>query len=251
VLLFQLLVAAAGAAIWQVGVAVSPQFGSSIPTFTDTVVALVRELGTVTLWVSIGQTLAVTASGVALCLVLGIPLGLMLASHPFLTISTRFLIDFSRTVPPLAVIPLFLLLLGPTPQMSVTLIVAVGVWPILLQTVFGVRNVDQELLATARSFRVPLHRRLAFVVAPASMPYIFTGIRISATLSLLLAIGAELIAGVPGLGREILLSQQAASDRMFALIIIAGTLGMALAFAILAAEKKLLAWHFVPRASAL
>ncbi|WP_199181847.1 ABC transporter permease [Cryobacterium sp. N21] len=250
-MLGQALVAVCLAALWQIGVAASPQFGASIPTFTDTGAALVRELAVGTLWLPIGQTLLVTASGVVICLVIGIPVGLLLASHPFLTISTRFLIDFCRTVPPLAVIPLFLLFLGPTPQMSIALIVAVGVWPILLQTIFGVRNVDPELLSTARSFRMPLHRRLLFVVAPASMPYIFTGIRISATLSLLLAIGAELIAGVPGLGREILLSQQATSDRMFALIIVAGALGMVLAFSILALEKRLLAWHFVPRASAL
>ena len=102
--------------------------------------------------------------------------------------------------------------------------------------IHGVRNVDPELLATARSFRLPLWRRLALVVAPASMPYIFTGIRISATLSLLLTIGAELIAGVPGLGKEILLSQSV-PDRMFALIIVAGLLGMLLAFAVMAIEN--------------
>ncbi|MFE5646985.1 ABC transporter permease [Rhodococcus sp. NPDC056516] len=149
-------------------------------------------------------------------------------------------------MPPLAIIPLFLLIMGPTQRMAVALIVAVSVWPILLQTIHGVRNVDPELLATARSFRLPLWRRLALVVAPASMPYIFTGIRISATLSLLLTIGAELIAGVPGLGKEILLSQSV-PDRMFALIIVAGVLGMLLAFAVMAIENRLLAWHYIPR----
>ena len=247
----RVLVAAVLATVWQVGVLLSPQFGRSIPTFTDTVAALGRELVSLQMWTSVGQTLSVTAVGIGLCLLIGIPVGLLLASHPFLTTSSRFIIDFCRTVPPLAVIPLFLLTLGPTPTMAVTLIVAVGVWPILLQTIFGVRTVDLELLATARAFRIPLHRRLLFVVAPASLPYIFTGIRISATLALLLAIGAELIAGVPGLGREILLSQQAAADRMFALIIVAGAIGMGLAFGIVAIERRLLRWHFVPRESAL
>lgn len=245
----RILLAAAIAALWQIGVTLSPQFGRSIPTFTDVVVALGRELTSAQIWTAIAQTLAVTAAGLALCLLIGIPLGLVLASHPFLTTSTRFLIDFCRTVPPLAIIPLFLLTLGPNPRMSITLIVAVGIWPILLQTIFGVRTVDLELLATARAFRIPLHRRLMFIVAPASLPYIFTGIRISATLALLLAIGAELIAGVPGLGREILLSQQASADRMFALIIVAGVIGMGLAFGIVAIERRLLAWHFVPRES--
>jgi len=239
------------AAAWQVGVSSSPQFGASIPTFLDVARALIAEIGAPSLWVAIAQTATVTATGLVLCLVIGIPVGLLLASHPFLTASSRFVIDFCRTVPPLAVIPLFLLTLGPTPRMSIVLIVSVGVWPVLLQTIFGVRNVDLELLSTAKSFRMPLHRRLMFVVAPASLPYIFTGIRISATLALLLAIGAELIAGVPGLGREILLSQQAASDRMFALIIVAGAVGMVLAFGIIAIERRVLAWHFIPREAAL
>ena len=244
----QILLAAVIAAAWQLFVFSSPAFGQSIPTFLDIVTAFLAELGAPPLWLAVGQTLAVTASGLGLCLAIGIPMGLVLASHRFLTSSTRFIIDFCRTVPPLAVIPLFLLTMGPTPRMSITLIVAVGVWPILLQTIFGVRSVDPELISTAKSFRLPLHRRLLLVVAPASLPYIFTGIRIAATLALLLAIGAELIAGVPGLGREILLSQQASSDRMFALIVVAGIIGMATALGIIALEKRLLAWHFSPRA---
>lgn len=248
VIIGQILLAVAIAAGWQVFVSASPTLGSSIPTFLDVVIAFVAELGAPLLWLAVGQTLAVTASGLGLCLLIGIPVGLVLASHRFLTSSTRFVIDFCRTVPPLAVIPLFLLTIGPTARMSTTLIVAVGVWPILLQTIFGVRTVDPELISTAKSFRLPLHRRLLLVVAPASLPYIFTGIRISATLALLLAIGAELIAGVPGLGREILLSQQASSDRMFALIVVAGIIGMAIAFGIIALEKRILAWHFAPRA---
>lgn len=250
VLIGRILLAALIAAGWQVFVSASPGFGQSIPTFLEVVTAFVAELGAPSLWRAVGQTLTVTASGLGLCLVIGIPVGLVLASHRFLVTSTRFVIDFCRTVPPLAVIPLFLLTMGPTARMSTTLIVAVGIWPILLQTIFGVRTVDPELISTARSFRLPLHRRLLLVVAPASLPYIFTGIRISATLALLLAIGAELIAGVPGLGHEILLSQQASSDRMFALIVVAGLLGMAIAFGVIALEKRILVWHFAPRANA-
>lgn len=251
VLLGRLLLAGVLAGSWQLFVVSFPTFGRSIPSFTAVISALVTEVGSPALWLAVGQTFVSTLAGLALCVVIGIPLGVLLASSRFLTDSSRFVIDFCRTVPPLAVIPIFILIFGPTQQMAITLIVAVGIWPILLQTIFGVRNVDPELLQTARSFRMPLHRRLAFVIAPASLPYIFTGIRIAATLSLLLAVGIELIAGVPGLGHEILLSQQAAADRMFALIGIAGLLGMGLTIGIVAIERKLLAWHFTPRENAL
>lgn len=245
-LLGRLLTLFALAAGWQIFGMLSSGDVKAIPTFSAVAGAFIDELGTSALWDAIGRTLSTTAIGLALCLLIGIPAGLILAAHPFLTVSSRFVIDFCRTVPPLAVIPLFLLIMGPTQRMAVALIIAVSIWPILLQTVHGVKNVDPELLSTARSFRLPLWRRLLLVVAPASMPYIFTGIRISATLSLLLAIGAELIAGVPGLGKEILLSQSV-PDRMFALIVVAGLLGMLLAFAVTAIETRLLAWHYVPR----
>jgi ABC-type nitrate/sulfonate/bicarbonate transport system permease component len=89
-----------------------------------------------------------------------------------------------------------------------------------------------------------------FVVAPAAMPYVAAGVRICATLCLLLAIGSELIAGVPGLGQEILLSQQAgASPRMFALTLVAGALGAAVSVVLTVGEHKLLAWHHRPRAA--
>ena len=246
----RIILVVAIAAGWQVFVSTSPGFGRSVPTFIAVARAFLKELGEPSLWRAVSQTLTVTASGLGLCLLIGIPMGLVLASHRFLVTSTRFVIDFCRTVPPFAIIPLFLLTMGPTARMSTTLIVAVGIWPILLQTIFGVRTVDPELISTARSFRLPLHRRLLLVVAPASLPYIFTGIRISATLALLLAIGAELIAGVPGLGHEILLSQQASSDRMFALILVAGIIGMVIAFGVIALEKRILVWHFAPRGTA-
>nr|WP_227464295.1 ABC transporter permease subunit [Nocardioides lijunqiniae] len=249
VLLGRLLTLLALAAGWQV-LGSSPDADvKAVPKLSAVLAALGDELGTSALATALGETLTTTALGLVLCLLVGIPAGLILAAHPALTISSRFVIDFCRTVPPLAVIPLFLLLMGPTQRMAVSLIIAVSVWPILLQTIHGVRNVDPELLSTARSFGLPLWRRLLFVVGPASMPYVFTGIRISATLSLLLTIGAELIAGVPGLGKEILLSQSV-PDRMFALITVAGVLGMALAFAVTAIESRLLAWHHVPRAAA-
>lgn len=236
------------ALLWELLARANPGLQDSIPTFSATVVALFHVLADPTLWTAAGLTLRSTLVGLGLCVVIGVVVGMLLAAHRYLVTSTRFLIDFCRTVPPLAIVPLFLLLFGPTPRMEVLLVVVVGVWPVLLQTMYGVRGVDPELLQTARSFRVPRWRRAVFVVGPAAMPYVATGIRICATLSLLLAIGAELIAGVPGLGQEILLSQQAgAAPRMFAQILVAGAIGAALSLGITAAEQKLLSWHYQPR----
>ena len=159
VLLGRLLTLFALAAAWQIFGMLGDEDVQGIPKFSDVAVAFVNELGTSSLWTSLGQTVTTTAIGLALCLVIGIPAGLLLAAHPFLTVSSRFVIDFCRTVPPLAIIPLFLLIMGPTQRMAVALIVAVSVWPILLQTIHGVRNVEPELLATARSFSSSHRRR--------------------------------------------------------------------------------------------
>jgi ABC-type nitrate/sulfonate/bicarbonate transport system permease component len=224
--------------------------GASVPPLSDVCRELGRVLTERDLWLAVGQTLRSTVIGLALCLAVGIGAGVLISAHRYLVVSTRFVIDFCRTVPPLAIVPLFLLVLGPTARMEVLLVFAVGVWPVLVQTIYGVRNVDPELLRTARSFGLPLWRRLVFVVAPAAMPYVAAGVRICATLCLLLAIGSELIAGVPGLGQEILLSQQAgASPRMFALTLVAGALGAAVSVVLTVGEHKLLAWHHRPRAA--
>lgn len=243
------LVAVAG--LWELLSRTTATVGDSVPPLSEVCRALVDELGDGALWTGIARTLRATIIGLALCVGVGVTAGVLLSAHRYLVLSTRFVIDFCRTVPPLAIVPLFLLLLGPTARMEVLLVFAVGVWPVLVQTIYGVRNVDPELLRTARSFGIPLWRRLFFVVAPAAMPYIGAGIRVCATLCLLLAIGTELIAGVPGLGQEILLSQQGGdAARMFALTLITGALGSVVSVLLSSAEHRLLAWHHRPRAAA-
>lgn len=237
-------------ALWQLVASSNPDLQDSVPTASATFSALLRAVADPVTWTAAGLTLRATFVGLALCVAIGVPVGMLVASSRYLVLSTRFLIDFFRSVPPLAVIPLLLLLFGPTARMEIILVVVVGVWPVLLQTMYGVRDVEPGLLQTARSFRLPCWRRAVFIVGPAAVPYIATGIRICATLSLLLAIGSELIAGVPGLGQEVLVSSQAAAaPRMFALVIIAGAVGAVLSLGITIGERRLLAWHYRPRST--
>jgi ABC-type nitrate/sulfonate/bicarbonate transport system permease component len=236
------------ATLWEALTRANPDLRDTIPTLSSTCVALAHVVVDPLLWIALGQTLRSTLVGLVLSVVIGIVLGMLIASRQAFVSSTRFVVDFCRTVPPLAVVPLFLLVFGPTPRMEILLILSVGVWPVLLQTIYGVRGVDAELLQTARSFRLRRWRRAVFVIGPAAMPYVAAGIRIAATLSLLLAIGTELIAGVPGLGQEILLAQQAGdAPRMFAQILVTGAVGAVLSLAIAAVEMRLLAWHYRPR----
>lgn len=245
-----LLAVLAGA--WQVvAVLELPGLRSSLPPLSDALVAGGRLLGDAAFWRAVGQTVQAAAVGLALCVVIGVGVGLVLSIRPAFYASAGAVIDFLRTIPPLALIPVGILLYGPTTRLDVLMVVIAAVWPVLLQTVYGVRAVDPELLKTARSYRIAPWRRMLLVVTPACAPAVATGVRISAAIALLLALGTELIAGSPGLGRVIADFQRAgALPETYACIVLAGLLGITLNGLLRTAEVRLLAWHHTPRARA-
>lgn len=202
-------------------------------------------------WYDIYLTLQSSLLGLAICTVVGVLIGLLLSLGQHVYGSASFVIDFLRTVPGLAIIPLGILVFGPTLKLDLLMIIFSALWPVLLQTVSAVRQLDREILETVRTYRIPAWRRILFVMLPACSPRIATGIRIAATMSLLLALGTQLIAGSPGLGSRISLYQQNASYAdLFACIAIAGVLGILFNAGIRAIEEVSLKWHFVPRRNA-
>lgn len=199
-------------------------------------------------WTAVYHTVRSALIGLACSTVAGTVVGLMLASRRFAYQSASLVIDFLRTVPGLAIMPLGILVFGPTERLDLLMIVTAAVWPILLQTVYAATQLDAELLETAAAYKIPLWRRFLFVMLPACLPRIATGIRISAAMAVLLAIGTEILAGSPGLGAEISLSeQQAAYPTMYAGILACGVLGLACNTGIVAVERVTLRWHFQPR----
>jgi len=220
----------------------------SLSRFLPSVPALIDGFGSIfadpRLWQSLGTTLYASLLGLFISLVAGSVVGALLSVHRNAYLSAQFLVDFMRTIPPLALIPVGLLLLGPTVRMEVTLIVVAAVWPVLIQVHFGIVNIDPKLIETAKSFRIPSWRRMIFIMAPAVGPSFGTAVRLSATLCLLLAVGTELIAGSSGLGYLIGIYQQSnLIPETYATIIIVGFLGIALNAVIAVAERRLFGWH--------
>lgn len=210
--------------------------------------ALGRLIESQEFWSAVYHTLRSVVIGLACSTVAGTVVGLVLASRRFAYQSASLVIDFLRTVPGLAIMPLGILVFGPTERLDLLMIVTAAVWPILLQTVYAVTQLDRELLETAAAFRIPAWRRFLFVMLPACMPRIATGIRISASMAVLLAIGTEILAGSPGLGAQISLAQQQADyPAMYAMILACGVLGIACNSGIVAVERAALRWHFQPR----
>lgn len=196
------------------------------------------------LWSAVGATALSWAVGLALAAVVAVPLGLAIGSNDLMYRSTRFTVDFVRTIPPVALVPLALLMYGTSLQMKLVLIVFGASWPLLLQSMYGVHQVDRVVRDTAHSYRLRRRDRVLRVVVPAAAPFVATGLRIAATMALLLSIGAELIGGANGLGESIALAQTAGDlPRMYSFIIVSAVFGVLINAGLGKAERRVLAWH--------
>jgi ABC-type nitrate/sulfonate/bicarbonate transport system permease component len=214
------------------------------PPVSLTFLQLLHELTQATLWVAVGQTMAGWAAGLLLAVVVAVPAGLLIGSVKPLFHASRIVVEFLRPIPSVALVPLAVLVFGAGLEMKVFLVVFACTWPLLFQTMYGVRDVDPTVLATARVYGLPAHARFVKVVLPSAMPYIATGLRISAAIGLILAVTAEIVVGAPGIGRLILDAQSVnATTTMYALVAVTGLLGLLINLLVRLIEKRVLAWH--------
>ena len=172
------------------------------------------------------------------------PIGIALGSSDFAAASFRVPIEFLRPIPSAALIPLLFLTLGTNLKSEIFLATFGAFWPLLVQTMYGVRDVDPIATDTARSYRVGKLERLYRVTLPSALPYIFTGIRISSAVALILAFTAELFMGTGGLGVAMNVAETfGLNDQIYALALATGFLGVAIHFAVSAVERRVLRWH--------
>ena len=141
--------------------------------------------------------------GLGIAIVLGVPAGLLIGSSRWAYRAFRVPIEFLRPIPSVALIPLAVLIYGTGLESKVFLAAFASFWPLLIQTIYGVQDVDPVATDTARAFGLGRFERMWRVTIPSAVPYIATGIRISSAVALILAVTAELVIGSAGLGREI------------------------------------------------
>jgi ABC-type nitrate/sulfonate/bicarbonate transport system permease component len=147
-------------------------------------------------------------------------------------------------------IPLLFLTLGTTLQSEVFLAAFGAYWPLLVQTINGVRDVDPVAIVTARSFGVGRFERLYRIKLPSAIPYIATGLRISSAVALILAFTAELFMGTGGLGQIMNVSESfGLVVQVYALALATGFLGLAIYVVFAAVERWALRWHPSQRAA--
>ncbi|MBQ1092739.1 ABC transporter permease [Streptomyces sp. B93] len=206
--------------------------------------ALGRELTDRAFWAALGDTLTGWALGLALAVGAGVVAGVAISVVPYLREATASTIEFLRPIPSVALIPLAVLLFGTELRSVLLLVVYAAFWQVLIQTVYGVQDVDPVAEETARSYGLGTWARVRHVLWPTALPYVMTGVRLAAAVALILAVTAELVIGAPGLGARIAVAQtsQAVPD-MYALIVVTGVLGLLINVGARTVERRALAWH--------
>ena len=190
--------------------------------------------------------------GYAIAVVVAVAIGLPLGLSPLLRRATSPLVEFLRAIPPPALLPFAIVVLGVGNAGKVFLIAFVCVWPVLLNTIDGVTGIDPTLNETARVYGVSGRQRLLRIVLPAASPQIFAGMRTSLSLALILMVISEMVASTNGIGFFVLQSQRSfAIPEMWSGILLLGLLGYLLNLTFLLVERRVLAWHRGARASAL
>ncbi|MDQ0092973.1 ABC transporter permease [Paeniglutamicibacter psychrophenolicus] len=229
---------------WELMPALGVVQAKYLPPASEVIAALATDLGLTAFWVAVGDTMLAWAIGLAIAVAAALVLGLVIGMSPFLRRFTNSTIEFLRPIPSVALIPLAVLLFGIKIESSLLLIVYACFWQVLIQVLYGVADVDNVAMQTARSYGFSYAQRVRDVVFPTMLPYLMTGVRLAASVALILAITAELLIGSPGLGKEIALAQSGgAISGMYALILATGFLGVAINGVTRVVEKRVLSWH--------
>jgi ABC-type nitrate/sulfonate/bicarbonate transport system permease component len=182
--------------------------------------------------------------GYGFACVLGALGGLLIGLNRWLSDAVDPVVQFLRALPAPVLIPFGILVLGVGDGMKIAIIAFGALWPVLLNTIDGVRSVDPTLLDTARAYQMPRSATIRRVIVPATLPQVFAGMRTSLSIALALMVISEMLASTNGIGYFVLLSQrQFQIPAMWSGIVVIGVLGFVFNLLFLAAERRALRWH--------
>lgn len=214
------------------------------PTATTTLAELGQLMRDLEFWRNVGRTMTAWGIGLVIATVLATVLGTIIGLAPFLRRATHTTVEFLRPIPSVALIPLAVLLFGVKIEASLMLIVYACFWQIFIQTLYGVGDVDPVAISTGRSYGFTRWQRTRQIVFPTALPYLMTGLRLSAAVALILAVTAQLLIGIPGIGQEISRAQSNGQYvTMYALILATGLLGVCINLGARLLERRVLSWH--------
>lgn len=228
--------------VWWLSTVVSPNF--YVPAPGELVATFVAEWFGPRLWVDVLPSIGRFGIGVVAAIVLGIVLGVLVGMNRTLRDITEPVFEFFRALPAPVLIPVLMLTLGIGDTMKIFVIVLAAIWPVLLNTIEGVRAADPVQNDTSRSYGIHGFARVRHQVLPSAAPQIIAGIRQSLPIGLILMVISEMFAASSGLGFSIIQAQRRfAIPEMWSGIVVLGIIGYLVAIIFRVLEKRALRWY--------
>jgi len=196
------------------------------------------------LWRQLRPSLIRIVCGFGMAVVIGVPLGTIIAWYRSVREVATPVLEIFRNTAPLAILPVFVLVLGIGEVSKIVIVCYACLFPIVLNTVSGIANVDKQLLRTARVLGLSPVKTFAQVALPAALPTIFTGIRIAGAASVLVLIAAEMVGATAGLGYFINYAQMNYQiPQMYAAILTTTLLGLVVNYGLIWLERRFSRWR--------
>jgi NitT/TauT family transport system permease protein len=231
-------------AFWEIAPRVGILDKTFLPPFSDVINALADLAKSGQLTEHISASVGRALKGFVVAVVVAVPLGIVIGWYRPVAQLLNPVLELFRNTAALALLPVFALILGIGETSKVALVIYACVFPILLNTISGVRTVDPLLIKSARSLGLPSFRLFQKVILPAALPTIFTGIRLSAAASILVLVAAEMVGAQSGLGYLIMASQlNFQIPQMYAGILTIALVGLIFNFVLVLIERRFSRWR--------
>lgn len=231
-------------ALWETAPRLGPVDRVFLPPFSEVAVAWWELLADGQLLDDTRASLLRSATGFGLAVLVAVPLGLLIGWYKPVADLLGPLLEGCRNTAALALLPVSVLLLGIGETSKVSIVLYARTWPVLLNTISAVRTVDPTLLKPARSEDLPPWRLFQKVILPASVPAVFTGIRLAGAAAILVLVAAEKVGAKAGLGFLINNSQfNFATPQMYAGILTFSVLGVTFSQLLVALERRFTSWR--------
>jgi NitT/TauT family transport system permease protein len=191
-------------------------------------------------WVSLERALG----GFALAAVVGILLGILMGRSRLVAALLDPLFSGSYAVPKLALFPIFIFVFGIGSLSKVALVFLECLYPIVIMTYAGARDVNRALLWSAQNMGASRAAILRRVVIPATTPFIFAGFRVAVPVAMIVVVITEMVSSADGLGYQVIYAMSSfKTDRMLAIVVVIAALGYALDKAVVLARDRLIYWE--------
>ena len=229
---------------WQVLVATQLLDARTVPSPWTVITALLSPQQAAELCWQALASLERLALGYGLAALIAVPLGILIGQYASLFRVVQPLLEMLRSIPAVVLIPPAMLFLGMGTPMKVAVIAFGCFFPVVINTIYGARNVESKFLFTARTLGYSQKETFYYVLLPSTLPWIFSGLRIALALGLVVTVAAEMVGTIDGIGYWILYGLRTFKvTQVYTGIVILGFLGWSLNKLFLLAQHRLIPWH--------